>query len=190
MKILEQTTLPTQYGVFEMIAIESDFIDFPHIVLKSKELNTSNTLTRIHSECMTGDVFGSSRCDCGEQLDLSLTQIGQEGGILIYLRQEGRGIGLVNKMKAYNLQDHGVNTFDANLQLGFHQDERKFDIAVEILNHFKIESIELITNNPEKIDIVTNSKIKVEKRRVLNIKENAQNSSYLSAKKNIMGHLL
>lgn len=191
MKILEQTNLPTKYGEFQMIAIESDFVDFPHIVLHTKQIdNSKTTLTRIHSECMTGDVFGSARCDCGEQLDLSMALLAKEGGILIYLRQEGRGIGLVNKLKAYNLQDQGLNTFDANLKLGFHQDERTFDIAVEILNHFEIKFIELITNNPEKIHVFDQTDIEVKSRRALNIQPSSTNTDYLQAKKDIMGHML
>jgi 3,4-dihydroxy 2-butanone 4-phosphate synthase / GTP cyclohydrolase II len=190
MKILESTTLPTRFGEFEMIAIESPFVDFPHIVLKTKGLERVNSvLTRIHSECMTGDVFGSNRCDCGEQLEKSLELLGKEKGILIYLRQEGRGIGLVNKMKAYNLQNKGLDTFEANLKLGFHQDERNFDIAIEILNHFGIKSIELITNNPEKIQLFEDSNIELTGRRKLEISPNTENKDYLNAKIKVAGHL-
>ena len=139
---------------------------------------------------MTGDVFGSARCDCGEQLDLSMALLAKEGGVLIYLRQEGRGIGLVNKLKAYNLQDQGLNTFDANLKLGFHQDERSFDIAVEILNHFEIKSIDLITNNPDKIHVFDQTGIEVKSRRALKIQPSSSNTDYLQAKKDIMGHML
>ncbi len=190
MKILEQTVLPTKYGEFQMIALESDFPDFPHIVLHTNKMPENNVLVRIHSECMTGDVFASSKCDCGEQLDLSLALLGKEKGILIYLRQEGRGIGLVNKMKAYNLQNQGFNTFEANVKLGFHQDIRNFDLAVDILSYLEITSIELITNNPDKLKVFDNTTIKVIGRRALNIVSNASNDSYLKAKKDIMGHLL
>jgi 3,4-dihydroxy 2-butanone 4-phosphate synthase / GTP cyclohydrolase II len=192
MKILETTVLPTQYGNFEMIAIESEFVDFPHIVLKTNDYlkKDSPTLTRIHSECMTGDVFGSARCDCGQQLEKSLDLIGKEGGVLIYLRQEGRGIGLVNKMKAYQLQDKGLDTVDANLALGFHQDSRKYDLALEILQYLGIKKLELITNNPDKLDLFNTTDILVAKRRNLNITANSHNQSYFSAKKDKFGHLL
>lgn len=191
MKILEQTTLPTRFGEFQMIAIESDFPDFPHIVLKTAEFNSADdVLVRIHSECMTGDVFGSARCDCGEQLDSSLEQIGESSGVLIYLRQEGRGIGLVNKMKAYNLQDQGLDTYDANVKLGFHQDARNFDIAVEILDYLKVSEIHLLTNNPEKLKTFDNTSVKVLGRKPLLTHVTTENKKYLETKKNRMGHFL
>lgn len=189
-RVLEQTTLPTKFGTFDMIAIDSGFVDFPHLILKSKDLEIDgNTLVRIHSECMTGDVFGSSRCDCGEQLDTSLSQIGEEGGVLLYLRQEGRGIGLINKMKAYNLQDQGYDTYDANIKLGLHQDLRDFNIAIEMLEYLAISQITLLTNNPEKLKTFEGTTIRVTNRKALVPSVTTDNKKYLETKKNRMGHL-
>lgn len=189
MQILAQTSLPTKYGTFQMIALESGFKDFPHIVLTTGELDLEKPQSlRIHSECMTGDVFGSSRCDCGDQLAYSMGQIAAQGGILIYLRQEGRGIGLVAKMQAYNLQDRGMDTYEANVELGYHQDQREFSLAVEVLEHLGISQVRLLTNNPEKIKTFDGTSITVVERLPIEIKSNAVNEDYLKTKKNIMGH--
>ena len=145
---------------------------------------------RVHSECITGDVFGSTRCDCGEQLDASLKHINQHGGVLIYLRQEGRGIGLVNKLKAYNLQDEGFDTIVANHQLGFATDLRSYEAAITILKSFGIQRINLMTNNPEKLDAFENSGIHVESRIPIVISPVADNERYLQTKKDGMGHML
>ena len=173
-----------------MLAYESPFKDFPHVVLFSKTKQGETPIVRVHSECMTGDVFGSARCDCGEQLDYSLDYVSKHGGMVIYLRQEGRGIGLVNKMKAYNLQDGGLNTVEANLKLGFHQDERKFNIAKVILEDLDIKRIKLLTNNPEKIKQLEQAGIEITERIPIEIKAHEKNKDYLKTKKDDMGHIL
>jgi 3,4-dihydroxy 2-butanone 4-phosphate synthase/GTP cyclohydrolase II len=190
MKRLEKATLPTSFGDFDMIAYESDFPDFPHLVLFSKKKTNETPIVRVHSECMTGDVFSSNRCDCGEQLHYSMDYVSKHGGMVIYLRQEGRGIGLINKMKAYNLQDQGLDTIEANIRLGFHQDERKFDVAKEILSDLNIDKIQLMTNNPDKITQLEQSGITIVKRIAIEIEAHDQNASYLKTKKDDMGHML
>jgi 3,4-dihydroxy 2-butanone 4-phosphate synthase/GTP cyclohydrolase II len=190
MKRLEKASLPTKHGDFDMLAYESPFNDFPHVVLFSKTKKEETPIVRVHSECMTGDVFGSARCDCGEQLDYSLDYVNKHGGIVIYLRQEGRGIGLVNKMKAYNLQDTGLNTYQANISLGFHQDERKFNIAKLILDDLGIQKIKLLTNNPDKIKQLEEAGIVITERIPIEIKAHSLNKDYLQTKKNDMGHML
>ena len=171
-----------------MIAFESEFVDFPHLVLLNDQ-STDVVDVRVHSECMTGDVFGSARCDCGEQLHVALDQFGANGGLLIYLRQEGRGIGLVNKMKAYNLQDEGMDTIKANYALGFHADERDYAPAIEILKELGVKKIRLFTNNPEKVDSFANSGIEVLERMPIEIAPSSESEGYLRTKKTDMGHL-
>ena len=139
-------TLPTKYGTFSLHTFLT--IDGKEHAALVKEKARDNCLVRIHSECLTGDVFHSLRCDCRAQLEKAIEIISQQGGMIIYLRQEGRGIGLVNKTKAYKLQEEGFDTVDANLQLGFSEDERDYDIVAEILNDFEISSVRLLTNNP------------------------------------------
>ncbi|MCB0761039.1 MAG: GTP cyclohydrolase II [Flavobacteriales bacterium] len=186
---LAETTLPTVHGNFIMLAYDSGKDDFPHVVLVNGDLSAHHPVdVRIHSECMTGDVFSSVRCDCGEQLDTSMHHFGQKGGILIYLRQEGRGIGLVNKMKAYNLQNEGLDTIKANHALGFHTDERNFEDAIEILHDLGVNRINLLTNNPEKIDAFTNSGIEVVERIAIEIRPREENAAYLKTKRSGMGH--
>lgn len=147
-------------------------------------------MIRIHSECLTGDIFGSQRCDCGPQLIRSLELIGERGGVLLYLRQEGRGIGIINKLKAYQLQDQGDNTAEANTHLGFKVDERTYEEALIILEDLGIKEVDLLTNNPEKIKIFENSPIKLHKRIPLEITPIRSNKRYLETKKTVMGHLL
>lgn len=187
-----ETSIPTQYGIFNMIGYATNPDNpMPHLALVSKNTDFSKpVIVRIHSECMTGDVFGSLRCDCGEQLEKALATIGKEGGIVIYLRQEGRGIGLINKMKAYNLQDQGMNTAEANLHLGFEIDERDYGIAVAMLKDLKVPSVLLMTNNPEKIESLKDSTIEVVGRIPLEIKPHQENLDYLQTKQNLMGHLI
>lgn len=163
----------------------------PHLALVSERTDFDQSVpVRVHSECMTGDVFGSLRCDCGEQLEESLRFTAQHGGVVVYLRQEGRGIGLLNKMKAYNLQDQGMNTAEANLHLGYDIDERDYGIAAKILKDLNIRTILLMTNNPEKIKGLSEAGIVVEKRLPLEIKPRRENYAYLHTKQELMGHLL
>ena len=145
-----KVNFPTKHGTFELHTF--NYESEHHLaVVKGSFSNSSPTFVRIHSECLTGDVFGSQRCDCGEQLDYALKELSQrENGIIIYLRQEGRGIGLVEKMKAYQLQEKGLDTFEANLELGHEEDSREYNVAVDILNYFKISNAELMTHNPHK----------------------------------------
>jgi 3,4-dihydroxy 2-butanone 4-phosphate synthase/GTP cyclohydrolase II len=169
MKSIQQQSeskIPTRWGEFQMIAFSSEADDYsPHLALLSKKFKADETvLVRVHSECLTGDIFGSKRCDCGEQLHHSLEKLSQTNGVLIYLRQEGRGIGLINKLRAYNLQDQGLNTQDANIHLGFEPDERSYEVAVKILLALGVKKIKLLTNNPEKLDSIQQSRITLEAR--------------------------
>lgn len=190
-KVIKTTEarLPSTRGTFKLEAFASEFPDFPHLALV-KSLDGEVINVRIHSECMTGDVFGSLRCDCGEQLHRSSEYIESNGGVVIYLRQEGRGIGLENKLKAYNLQDQGMDTIQANLALGFHADDRDFTPAIEYLKSKGITKINLLTNNPEKIASFNHSGIKVMKRIPIIVAEDNENAPYLRTKKESMGHML
>ena len=189
-EILERVFLPTSHGEFEMVAFESGVQDLPHLALVTKNLDTSKPiLTRVHSECLTGDLFGSSRCDCGEQLEESLSKISKDGGALLYLRQEGRGIGLINKMKAYKLQDTGLDTIEANHALGFGTDERSFKVAIDMYKLLEIDKIRLLTNNPDKVNIFSDTGIELIERVPLIIEASEDNAGYLKVKKDQMGHL-
>ena len=174
--------LPTKYGTFNIISFKQKNDHQEHCLiymgnLKGKE----NILTRIHSECLTGDVFTSQKCDCGDQLEKSMQAISdKKEGIILYLRQEGRGIGLFNKINAYALQDEGQDTIQANHSLGFGTDLRDFSIAAEAINYMGIKSIELLSNNPDKIKIWNDSGIAVSKRIPLIVESNTYNSSYLN----------
>ncbi len=184
--------LPTDWGNFNIFAY-ADSADepSPHLALAHEDMDvTKPVLLRIHSECMTGDVFHSRRCDCGEQLTSALEMVAEHGGAVIYLRQEGRGIGLINKLKAYNLQNQGLNTVDANTHLGFEVDARQYGLAVEIMNDLGIKRIHLLTNNPLKIEAIENSDIEIVSRKPLLIDPKEENHSYLKTKQELMGHLL
>jgi GTP cyclohydrolase II len=187
---LVSSRLPTEYGQFVMDAFESGREEQPHLVLHNEGVRSEVVNVRIHSECLTGDMFGSTRCDCGQQLNASFKYIEDHGGMLIYLRQEGRGIGLVNKLKAYNLQDEGYDTIVANHQLGFETDLRTYDAAVAILKHHGVSRINLMTNNPEKLEAFEDSGIRVESRIPIVISPVADNERYLQTKKDGMGHML
>lgn len=192
-ELLAETRLPlVDYGDFTLKIFANDFDSQQHIALvKMPVLDpTSPTLVRIHSECFTGDIFGSARCDCGWQLDNSLAQIQQQGGVLIYLRQEGRGIGLLNKIKAYHLQDQGFDTIEANQQLGFAADYRDFTVAAHILRFLKIQNVCLLTNNPNKASALQALGINVSQRLPLEAKSNEHNQRYLQTKRDKLGHLL
>lgn len=185
------TKLPTKFGTFDMYGFRS-LIDNQEAVALVKGTLTADSqpLVRIHSECLTGDGFGSLRCDCGEQLAASLTRIEQEGGILIYLRQEGRGIGLLNKLKAYALQDQGMDTVEANLHLGFADDLRDYYIAAQILRDLGIAKIRLLSNNPRKLNALGDYGIEIMARQELIMPANEVNKDYLDTKVSKLGHLL
>lgn len=186
-----EALIPTDWGNFRMVAYATRPDEWmPHLALIHEKTNMKNeVLTRIHSECLTGDLFGSRRCDCGEQLLRSLEMISEKGGVLLYLRQEGRGIGIINKLKAYNLQDKGLNTIDANLHLGLEVDARHYDIAIQMLSDLGVKQLCLLTNNPEKIMALENSDIEVISRVPLIIEPQDQNINYLRTKQRDMGHL-
>lgn len=187
-----EARIPTAVGNFTMIAYaETATEPMPHIAFVAEGFDPAKPVpVRIHSECMTGDVFGSRRCDCGEQLDASLRLAAERGGVVIYLRQEGRGIGLINKLKAYNLQDNGLNTAEANTHLGFDVDARQYECAVFILQDLKIDEVELITNNPEKEEALRRSPVRVVARIPLVVAPHDENRGYLVTKQELMGHLL
>lgn len=192
MKRQAEARIPTRLGHFTMIAYAASANErMPHLALLAEDFDPKKPVpVRIHSECMTGDVFGSRRCDCGEQLDASMRIAAEQGGLVIYLRQEGRGIGLINKLKAYNLQDLGLNTAEANTHLGFDVDARQYECAVFILQDLGIGAVELITNNPDKVEALRRSPIQVAARIPLVIKPHDDNRDYLVTKQELMGHLL
>ena len=182
--------LPTVYGVFQIIIYKSIKDGLEHVVLLNEANLKRPTLVRIHSQCLTGDVFSSLKCDCRDQLIMSLIKIGRQGGVLIYLNQEGRGIGLINKIKAYALQEKGLDTVEANKKLGFDTDLRDYKIAAQILKDIGILKINLLTNNPDKVKQLRKYGIEVAKTTTLEISPNNINHSYLSTKKSKLGHLL
>ena len=188
---LDTVDLPTPYGDFTLTDYESTEDGQLQLVLKSKKPSDSKTpLVRLHSECFTGDVLGSKRCDCGEQLTRSLQLISKHGGYLIYLRQEGRGIGLKDKLKTYKLQQNGVDTYDANVMLDHAPDEREYLIAAAILKDMGINNIQLLTNNPDKIAQLQNLGITISQRVPLEMPKNGVDDDYLTTKKNKFNHLL
>jgi 3,4-dihydroxy 2-butanone 4-phosphate synthase/GTP cyclohydrolase II len=191
-KEIATTHLPLHaYGIFEMKAFENALDSAEHFaLLRSPKISNKVPLVRIHSECITGDVFGSCKCDCGEQLKQSMQQLADEGGVLIYLRQEGRGIGLANKLKAYALQEQGYDTVEANLQLGFPADSRDYAVAYQILKYLGLPAIRLLTNNPKKVEAIEQYGLKVIERIPLMVQPTRDNMSYLKTKKQKLGHLL
>lgn len=184
--------LPTKYGDFQIIIYKSIYDNFEHVVLKkeTKGGGSSLPLVRLHSKCLTGDTLSSLRCDCGGQLQQSMKQIGKTGGVIVYLNQEGRGIGLVNKINAYYLQDQGVDTVDANVHLGFPIDARDYQVAADILKDLGISRIRLLTNNPEKEKSLEKFGIVVKVVTPLEVSPNKINRSYLLVKKQKLGHKL
>jgi GTP cyclohydrolase II len=189
---LVQTPIPTRHGEFILHYYSNNIDDKEHIALVKGDVGgKENVPVRIHSECFTGDVLGSRRCDCGEQLDMALQLISEStAGILLYLRQEGRGIGLLKKLQAYNLQDQGLDTVDANIHLGHLADEREYDVAALMLEDLKVRSIQLITNNPKKIDALKQLGINVVKRIPIEVVAHKDNLGYLKTKAKKMAHML
>lgn len=187
-----EADLPTKHGKFRIVAFVNNLDFKEHIAIVKGAVDGQKAVpTRVHSECLTGDVFGSLKCDCGEQLDRALDVVADsELGIILYMRQEGRGIGLANKIKAYSLQDEGMDTVEANLHLGFDDDLRDYSVAAEMLRLLGVESIELITNNPRKVDGLENEGVEVSERRPLKVLPNPHNVRYLETKRKKSGHLL
>lgn len=187
-----EAKLPTKFGDFRMIGFKEKNSEICHVALIKGDINQNEPiLTRIHSECLTGDAFGSRKCDCGEQYEAAMKMIEEEGvGILLYMKQEGRGIGLLNKIKAYALQDTGLDTVDANLKLGFKEDMRDYKISADILKMLGIDEVKLITNNLTKIEGLVKNDIKVVERIPIQMKANKNDAFYLKTKKERMNHLL
>ena len=192
MELYASAKMPTRYGDFKISTFVNKITKNHHIVLTKGDIeNGEDILCRIHSECLTGDALGSKRCDCGEQYNFAMRKISEEGsGIMVYMRQEGRGIGLVNKLRAYQLQDTGLDTVDANLVLGFKEDMREYYEAYQMLKNLGIKSVRLMTNNPEKIKHLTNYGLKINERIPIQIEASEYDAFYLETKKNKMGHLL
>lgn len=187
-----EVKLPTKSGIFKAIGFRDKINGEEHMALVMGDITDGKpVLTRVHSECLTGDVFGSKRCDCGDQLDEALHRIAKEGrGILLYMRQEGRGIGLINKLKAYHLQDEGMDTVEANEALGFAADLRDYGIGAEILSELGAKELKLMTNNPKKISGIYGFGLKVVERIPIEIHHNENNQHYLETKKVKLGHML
>jgi len=184
--------IPTAYGDFQLCYYTNTADDKEHLALYMGNLDgLEPVLVRVHSECFTGDVLGSRRCDCGEQLEHAMAMVASEGkGVVLYLRQEGRGIGLLEKLRAYNLQDKGFDTVDANLMLGHEADEREYSLAALMLQDLGISAVRLMTNNPEKISALSKAGIDVQQRVSLEVAANADNAGYLLTKAERMNHLL
>ncbi len=188
-----EADLPTKYGgIFRAIVYTNDVDDFEHIALvKGNITPDKEILVRVHSECMTGDVFGSLRCDCGSQLHTAMEIVGQEGcGVVLYMHQEGRGIGLINKLKAYCLQDDGMDTVEANTELGFKADLRDYGIGAQILRDLGVKKMRILTNNPKKIVGLDGYGLTITRRLPLQMEPQPENIKYLTTKKEKMGHIL
>lgn len=190
--IQAQSNIPTNFGMFTVYAFSEYEEDWnPHLVWVAENTDFSKTVNvRFHSECITGEIFHSKKCECGQQLDAAMKYMSENGGMIIYLRQEGRNIGIINKLRAYALQEKGFDTVEANLKLGLPADGRNFDVAVEMLKILNVKEINLLTNNPDKLKSLENSGIILNHRVPLEIESNEVNESYLSKKKDYFGHLL
>jgi GTP cyclohydrolase II len=191
-RIVAMAELPSRFGNFHIVAFENNRDGKEHVAItKGDVIGAENVAVRLHSECLTGDVVGSLRCDCRDQLEAALKKIGQmERGIVLYLRQEGRGIGLINKIRAYSLQDDGLDTVQANLALGFRDDERDYAVAAHMLMSLKIGSVQLMTNNPKKINQLTQYGINVTGRIPHIMEPNEHNRFYLETKVEKSGHMI
>ena len=190
-KIVAVVDFPSKFGLFQIVGFVNNKDKEEHIAIVKGDLNNGkDILTRVHSACLTGDALGSLRCDCGPQLAQALSMIEKEGkGIVIYMQQEGRGIGLLNKLRAYALQDNGFDTYDANIALGFRADQRDYEVAGEVLEKLGVKSIRLITNNPEKIKQLENY-ITISERIPLELPIQEYNIDYMQTKKTRFGHFL
>jgi 3,4-dihydroxy 2-butanone 4-phosphate synthase/GTP cyclohydrolase II len=184
--------LPTDYGEFDIFAYEDSVDGLTHVALVHGDLgNGENVITRVHSSCLTGDVFHSARCDCGSQLDTAMKRVADEGrGIILYLNQEGRGIGLANKIRAYSLQDEGFDTVEANERLGLPVDKREYGVSVRMLLDLGVKSVRLLSNNPRKLAGVTGKGLSVSERIPIEIQAGEFNERYLKTKKDKLGHEL
>ncbi|WP_027461540.1 bifunctional 3,4-dihydroxy-2-butanone-4-phosphate synthase/GTP cyclohydrolase II [Deinococcus murrayi] len=190
LRLAAEARLPTEYGEFRLFGFEDTLSGAEHVALVMGEVSEEPLLVRVHSECLTGDTFHSLRCDCGPQRDAALRAIAEEGrGILVYLRQEGRGIGLLNKIRAYALQDGGADTVDANLQLGFPADARDFGIGAQMLHLLGARRLRVLTNNPRKLHALGGFGLEVVERVPLHVGQNAHNAGYLATKGAKLGHL-
>jgi len=191
-ELISTVPFPTKYGEFDLKLFEDKINNDHHVALvKGKITSDTETLVRVHSQCLTGDIFGSNRCDCGLQLNKSLKMINEKGqGVLVYLRQEGRGIGLKNKIKAYKLQDEGLDTVEANNKLGFAADLREYGIGAEILIECGVGKMKLLTNNPKKIIGLDGFGLEITGREAIEIKSNKTNKYYLKTKRDKLGHLI
>lgn len=187
-----EVKLPTEYGEFRLIAFRQTTNDQVHLALVKGDFRENEpVLVRVHSSCMTGDIFGSFRCDCGPQLHAAMTAIEKEGkGVIVYMNQEGRGIGLLNKLKAYELQEQGLDTVEANIQLGFSMDERDYGIGAQILHHLGVSKMRLLTNNPRKRIGLSGYGLEIVENVPLEMPSNTHNEFYLKTKRDKMGHLL
>lgn len=184
--------IPTRYGTFQLMLFTNTLDGKEHMALIMGDVkDRENVIVRVHSECFTGDVLGSERCDCGEQLDQAMQMIAKVGqGVILYLRQEGRGIGLLDKLRAYNLQDEGLDTVEANLQLGHQADERDYTVAALMLKDLGVRSVNLITNNPKKINELKRLGVVVHQRMPIEVAPRPENLRYLRTKAMRMDHLL
>ena len=191
-KFIETSELPSEIADFKVHAFTEKQSEKDHLAITLGDINSADSiLARIHSQCITGESFFSLRCDCRFQLTESLKLIAKKGsGVVFYLQQEGRGIGLSNKIRAYKLQDKGLDTVEANHHLGFNDDERNYEIVSAMANHLKIKTVDLMTNNPKKIDALKKSGLKVNRRIPIRIESNTHNKSYLNTKVKKLGHLM
>jgi 3,4-dihydroxy 2-butanone 4-phosphate synthase / GTP cyclohydrolase II len=187
-----EAEMPTDYGKFRIIAYNNVIDGKEHVALVCGDIDSAEpTLVRVHSECLTGDVFGSQRCDCGDQLHRAMYVIAKEGkGVILYMRQEGRGIGLINKLRAYELQEQGMDTVEANVHLGFKPDAREYGIGAQILVDLGVRKMRLLTNNPTKRVGLESFGLEIVERVPLEIEANTHNQHYMQTKKDKMGHLL